>query len=315
MLSLRIVTTLLIAIVSVAHSTADQPLTGDYLGQTPPGSTSQVFAPGIVSTCWEHSAAMFTPDGEEVWFARLEPGAIYYMELGKDSWMPPVVAPFSGRYHDLYPCLSYDGNRIVYSSNRPVAPGENALTRGVVHLWMVTRNEVGWGAPQYLGTEINAGRRQACGTVAPDGSIYLGASAVAGSPSNLFVSRIVDGLYAAPVSLGDKINSPRPDSSPYLSPDGSFLVFSSFRGGYGRSDLFVSFVADDGSWTTPLNLGDAINSPAKDEYPYLSPDGKYLFFNSNRVSVLNDDEIPDGPGNIYWVDAGIIERLRPAASE
>ncbi len=33
-------------------------------------------------------------------------------------------------------------------------------------------------------------------------------------------------------------------------------------------------------------------------------------FNSNRVSRLNSKRIPDGPGNVYWVDAKIIEELK-----
>jgi hypothetical protein len=100
-----------------------------------------------------------------------------------------------------------------------------------------------------------------------------------------------------------------------VAPDGSYRLFSSFYRSHGRSDLFVSFRADDGSWMRPINLGARVNSPWKDEYPYVSPDGKYLFFNSNRPSSLHDSPIPDGPGNMYWVDARVIEDLRPTGSE
>jgi hypothetical protein len=79
--------------------------------------------------------------------------------------------------------------------------------------------------------------------------------------------------------------------------------------------LFVSFRAEDGSWTRPRNLGAQVNSPWKDEYPYVSADGKYLFFNSNRPSSLYESPIPDGPGNIYWVNASVIEKARPEGNE
>jgi hypothetical protein len=92
--------------------------------------------------------------------------------------------------------------------------------------------------------------------------------------------------------------------------DESFIIFSSFRGGLGRSDLFISFRKSDGDWAKPVNMGPKINSAYKDEYPYLTPDGKYLFFNSNRPSSQNRKAIPDGPGNIYWVDAKIIYDLK-----
>jgi len=44
--------------------------------------------------------------------------------------------------------------------------------------------------------------------------------------------------------------------------------------------------------------------------PYVSSDGEYFFFNSSRVSVLNTKPIPGGPGNVYWLDAKIIEELK-----
>jgi hypothetical protein len=58
-------------------------------------------------------------------------------------------------------------------------------------------------------------------------------------------------------------------------------------------------------------MGTKINSEAKEGYPYVTVDGKYLFFYSNRVSVLNKKRIPDGPGNVYWIDAKIIQELKP----
>lgn len=76
------------------------------------------------------------------------------------------------------------------------------------------------------------------------------------------------------------------------------------------SDLFISFKKKDGSWSSPKNLGANINSNAKDEFPYVTPDGKFLFFNSSRKSVINEMKISNGPGNMYWVDAEFIEELK-----
>lgn len=98
-------------------------LAGDYLGLDPPGDTPVLFAPGIVSTCREHSAAMFTPDGLEVYFGRLFPQEIVFMRQAGGGWTLPEVAPFSGVYDDLYPFLSADGRLVVFSSNRPPEPG------------------------------------------------------------------------------------------------------------------------------------------------------------------------------------------------
>jgi hypothetical protein len=112
--------------------------------------------------------------------------------------------------------------------------------------------------------------------------------------------------------LGSEINGHRNEGFPFIAPDESYIIFSSFRpGSYGLGDLYVSFRRDDGAWTEPSNLGSKINSAAKDRFPHVSLDGKYFFFNSNRVSILNAKPIPDGPGNVYWVDAGFIKELKP----
>ena len=67
-------------------------------------------------------------------------------------------------------------------------------------------------------------------------------------------------------------------------------------------DLFVSFKKDDNTWTKPQNLGKPINSPGFDFAPYVTNDGKYLFFTRQG-----------GPTNIflYWVRIdGAIAKLR-----
>jgi hypothetical protein len=289
-------------------------LKGPYLGMGQPGDSPQLFAPGIVSTCHEHSSAMFTPDGKELWFGRLSPGQIYFMRQENGQWSPPQAAPFSGVYNDLYPTISYDGNTIFFSSDRPISNGDQRLPRSQYHLWMVKRTETGWTQPIHLDYTINFGTGQSCASICSNGTLYFNAKNItqSGKSMDIYRAKLIDGKFTQAENLGEIINNASPDHSPFIAPDESYIIFSSFRGGYGRSDLFISYHRDDGTWTQPINLGSKINSAAKDEYPYVSPDGKYLFFNSNRVSQLNAKRVADGPGNIYWVDAKIIAELKPA---
>jgi len=289
-------------------------LKGLYIGQEPPGDTPVVFAPGIVSTCKEHSAAMFTPDGGEAWFGRLFPAAVYYMRVVDGKWTEPRVASFCDTSTtSLYPVLSHDGNRILFSSDRPIDQKGERLPRGDYHMWVADRTESGWSEPRRLDDRVNLGRRQSCGSVALDGDLYF-TSFVEQQSMNLFCSKTVDDTGSGPEELTE-LNSSSPDHCPFVARDGSYVIFSSFRGGLGRSDLFISFRKESGDWSRPKNMGPAINSAFKDEYPYVTHDGKYLFFNSNRPSILNQKSIADGPGNIYWVDAAIIEELRSDESE
>jgi hypothetical protein len=285
-------------------------LAGDYLGQQLPGETPELFAPGVVSTCREHSAAMFTPDGTELYLGRMFPNAIYAMKQVDGRWTEPEVAPFSGEHTDLYPYLSADGRFLAFSSNRPLEAGGEARGREL-DLWIVERTAMGWSEPRHVDLAVDAPVRLGGPAIAGDGVLYFSRQ-VEGASEDIFGARLAGGSYGIPRNLGPPINSEEPEHSPYLAPDGSYILFSSFHGSQGRSDLFVSFRARDGSWTRPRNLGTQVNSPWKDEFPYVSADGKYLFFNSNRPSPLYGSPIPDGPGNVYWVDASVIERLRPS---
>lgn len=287
-----------------------RPLAGDYLGQQPPGDTAELFAPGIISTCKEHSAAMFTPDGTELVIGRMFPAAIHIMRQIEGQWSEPEVLPFSGQYDDLYPFLSADGRILVFSSNRPLEPGGEPLGRQL-HLWAVERTATAWSEPMHLDLAVDPPVRLGGPAIAAGGTLYFSQRVGSGSQDIFEVQR--DGArYGTPRNLGRPINSDQPDHSPYLALDGSYILFSSFHASQGRSDLFVSFKAPDGSWTRPRNLGPRVNSPWKDEFPWVSADGKYLFFNSNRPSVLYGSTIPDGPGNVYWVDARVIEEFRAA---
>jgi hypothetical protein len=91
------------------------------------------------------------------------------------------------------------------------------------------------------------------------------------------------------------------EGDPCVAADGRFLVFSSGRpGGFGGTDLQVSFADGKGGWTSPFNMGPDFNT-ASDEYgATLSPDGKYQFFVRHNPRKAE----------IYWVSTNAIETFR-----
>jgi hypothetical protein len=104
---------------------------------------------------------------------------------------------------------------------------------------------------------------------------------VDGGQTDLFVRRLVDGQWqdAQPVS---NLNSQADDLGLIVSSGGREIYFYSNRpGGLGGTDLYVSQRTDSG-WSTPKNAGEAINSTADEYDPALSPDGRSIFFASNR---------------------------------
>lgn len=272
-------------------------LRGPYLGQNPPGDTPELFAPKIVSTCTQHSSAYFSPDGKEVYFSRMLPLPHVIMGMKEENgiWTKPCVV-----VEGLTPFLSPDGEKLFFSRDWA--------------LWITEKQGNGWSDPRNLGNIVNFQKRQDGPSVTNDGTLYF--CSMYGDHDGIYRARLRNGHYSEREKLGCGINSGEVDGFPYVAPDESYLIFASFRpGSIGMSDLFISFRRNDGTWTEPKNMGPKINSDAKEGYPYVTVDGKYFFFYSTRISVLNKHRIPDGPGNVYWVDAKVIQELKPKESK
>lgn len=104
---------------------------------------------------------------------------------------------------------------------------------------------------------------------------------------DLYVSLKIDGKWRKPIDLGETINTPKVELSPYMGEDRSMLYFSSQgHGGLGESDIFVSRRLDDTwtNWTPPANLGAPINSNDFDDY-FIIGNGSKVFFTSSRGAV------------------------------
>ncbi len=95
---------------------------------------------------------------------------------------------------------------------------------------------------------------------------------------------------------------------PTLSKDGKYLYFASdMPGSYGKSDLYVVEINEDGSFKTPRNLGDQINTSGRETFPYISDKGK-LFFASDGHEGLGGLDVfmvlPDKNGVVGVYNLG-----------
>ena len=285
-------------------------LTGPYLGQKPPGRTPVKFAPEILKHTF---CAVFSPDGNEFYFAAYDPDpvvdecSIVCMKRVDNKWLEPEVASFSSSYADFDICMSHDGQRVFFRSDRPLEGTGAARERS--YLWFATRTAAGWSEAQavaYSGrTDIPTGYP----SITKDGTLYFGAR-IPGSvgPSDIYFSRLVDGAYTTPVNLGRQANSDYGEGDMFIAPDSSYLIVACYQHpeNNGEQDLYISFRESDGSWTELTSMGELINTEYGENCPQVSPDGKWFFFNRYATEGLSEE----GQGT-HWVDAAIIESYRP----
>ncbi len=248
-----------------------------YLGQTPPGLTPQVFAPGRVSTAGAMEfAASLSPDGREFYFTRRLDGqknALYESHLVNGVWTEPAPVAFSAAYPAFEPHVTADNQILYFGWFRP-APAAITSTADA-GIWAVDRTDAGWSEARYIGEGMFVSSDQS-------GQIYVTTFAATGRP-NLSKVTLADGRFGSFEVLHGGVH-------PAIAPDGSYLVFDD-----GDGNLAVRFLQMDGSWSAPKSLSRQ-GIPAAASIATISPDGKYLLY-----TYEND---------LYWVSAEVIANLK-----
>lgn len=296
------------------------------LPSPPPDLSGAVlFGEGVISTKDDEFGGSFTPDGRTCYFSksilRFYLDIICYSEFKNGKWQTPRVAPFSGVYRDFDPVFSPDGRKLVFTSNRPV---EGKLKTDY-DIWMVEKKADGaWGEPIHLDTTINSSYDEHFASIASSGTIYFSSNrpgAVGGEgDADFYYSRLENGHYGTAVHLTDSVSTSAYELDCLIAPDESFLLMGAYgrQDGYGNYDIYISRKID-GKWTPSRNLGPKVNSAFRDYSPRISPDGRYLFFTSEKdfsagkkgISSYGEFEkklhsVLNGSGNIYQIELSAL---------
>jgi len=281
MKKLALLSLALIAFFNICNS---QPIPTDslYFGQTPPGSTPEVFAPGIVSVLnTKENVITFSPDGTQIFFDRgVYPNRfILQISYKNGQWTNPTKASFSTDKYPGEPSFSPNGEKVYCYLNDDI--------------FFSQKLDSSWSSLLSIGSAVNTSGYEFHPCIVNDSSLYFDS----GNNGEIFRSQYQNGLYLKPIRLPAIINTGVSYADAYVAPNENYLIFHSNRsGGFGDNDLYISYKKENGSWTNPKNLGDKINTPNADWDGDITPDGKYLTFSRN--------------GDIYWVYAGFLDSLQ-----
>lgn len=97
---------------------------------------------------------------------------------------------------------------------------------------------------------------------------------------NIFSSKFIKDRWSPPVSLGNSVNTPDDESACWASANGDYLIIT--RREKNKSNLFYTERKGSDIWSIPVKFPSPINSKFNETFGSLSPDGKFLFFASDR---------------------------------
>jgi outer membrane protein OmpA-like peptidoglycan-associated protein len=178
--------------------------------------------------------------------------------------------------NNFLPRILQDGKTLFFLSKGRIggAGGED--------IWTSSLDETGnWSSPKNLST-LNTSTNEGVLSISPDEKVAILFGNYPGSfgSGDLFYSVKTENGWSNPCNLGGTINTNHWESLACIGPDGKTLIYSTETGDGNNSDLYVTFLSEDG-WAKPINIGKTINTKQDEKYPFLSADGKTLYFSSD----------------------------------
>ncbi|MCL1821253.1 MAG: OmpA family protein [Prolixibacteraceae bacterium] len=255
-----------------------------------------------------------TIDGNTLIFTRLVPVGNgrsflqedFFMSRFQDGgWLKALpVAELNSELNEGAQTLSADGKLIFFTlCNHP--DGE-----GSCDIWFSHFTDGKWSAPRNAGAPLNTQYWEGQPSLSSFGDIlYFSSNRPGGRGNKDLWSIVLKGwnaagypLWGEPVNLGDSINTPGDEISPFIHSNGNDLFFGSdYWPGLGGFDLFRSRRNPDGIWSKAENLGYPVNTSGNEQGLIIDRTGKTAFTASDRFGDTGMD--------IYTFD--VDEALKP----
>ena len=227
---------------------------------------------------------------------------IYSSVQENGIWQPraKLGKPVNTGNNEGAQCISHDGNYLFFTIC------SNDFGYGGCDIYWSKKEENGWSEPKNCGSKVNTKYWESQPSISSDGKTIFFTSNRPGGKGGMDIWKtemISEGVFSEPVNLGNVINTPFDELSPFIHFDQKTLYFSSDGHlGMGGKDLFYSKIQQNGKWSTPVNLGYPINSFQDESGIFINAQGNAAYFASDRTGGF-------GGLDIYCFE--LEESLRP----
>jgi tetratricopeptide (TPR) repeat protein len=217
-------------------------------------------------------------------------------------------------YSEYAPVLMKNKSTLIYTARKRGNTGGKKSADAVYYedVYIALKNDSVWSHSlkidsllKYTSVPLNNKRHNAAVAFnQSETKLYLYQDA------DIYESVLENGKWTKPVRMNDNLNTREQEPSVFISPDEKYLLFVSTRsGGFGGRDIYLSEKNEKNEWGEAKNLGDIINTPYDDDAPFLTSDGKELYFASKGHNSMGGFDIFKSvkDENGYWskpVNAG-----------
>lgn len=212
---------------------------------------------------------------------------ISHWENGEWTKVENIGRPLNSNQNEGAQSLSSDGHYMFFTACK------RKDGFGSCDIYYSMKIPKGWSPPINMGRPVNSGSWESQPSISPDGrTLYFASNRPGGKgKKDIWKSTVTkDEHWGEPENLGDKINTPGDEMSPFIHNDNQTLYFSSNgQVGMGGFDLFISKLDKSGNWNTPKNLGYPINTHGDELGLIVNAKGNKAYFSSNRLSDAGKD--------------------------
>ena len=222
----------------------------------------------------------------------------------KDIFVKNLGPTVNTQYAEHSPVISSDDKTLIFTTRANPAdiPGLQERTankkniaadgeyfEGIVETHRIDADN--WEKPRSLSTVLNSRGHDASDQLFDNDTKML--MYRDDENGDVFVaSKQSGGDWGAPTKLNSNINSKAYEGDAYITPDGLTLYFSTARYSEdGNLDLYYSTRTSGGDWGPAKSLGSTINTKYDEDSPYISRDGRTLYFSSRGHNTMGDYDI------------------------
>jgi outer membrane protein OmpA-like peptidoglycan-associated protein len=214
---------------------------------------------------------------------------IYYSVMndsGEWSKARPLGQNINTPGHEATIGMSADGQQLlIYKDDQ-----------GDGNIYLSYQQGESWGTPAKLTENVNSKSWEPSATITPDGNtLYFSSNREGGmGGTDIYRSvRLPNGEWSKPMNVGAPINTKYDEDAPSILADGLTLYYASNGDkSMGGFDILTTTKNEDGSWSTPVNVGYPVNTSNDDIFFAPTPDNTHAYYSSaNSENGLGEKDI------------------------